>query len=66
MDICDELRKCVGGLDAAPLCTKAADEIERLRAEVAMLKKAKSPDRRYADGYARAQHDIRMALGIEQ
>lgn len=65
MDICDELRKCVGGLEAPSLCAQAADEIERLRAEVARLKKANPPDRRYEDGYARAQHDIRMALGID-
>lgn len=55
----------LGLLDPA-LLREAADTIDRLKKQVHDLEEMKSPREQFDAGYAKAQADIRDALGIEQ
>jgi hypothetical protein len=66
-DIVKRLREVrSGGLVEMSWAAEAAGEIERLRSEVRELRRLKSPDAAYEQGYSDAQERIREALGITE
>jgi hypothetical protein len=55
-----------GGLAGMTWASDAANEIEWLRSEVRRLGALKTPQDQYNLGYAKAQEDMRRALGLDE